>query len=139
MLQDSLADNLWSPFKGISATPKSTAGYFLLVNLVFVTIGGTCKLLSRLITSPGVMLLIVWLIYRLAIFICRAMVYPGALKVVSRSMENDFGNDLEGRVLEARLRASGLAESLARVGLRSAPLDAPWYTSCAPTRGPMLW
>ncbi|CAH0491574.1 unnamed protein product [Peronospora farinosa] len=105
----SLAYQLWQPWRFIVMNPLPMFTAFVVVNIIFVTVGGLFRLFVHLLTLPG---LLVALLLGLILTIRRVaslMAYPGQLKLVIREGEAMFARLTKRRLQIFAEAASELA------------------------------
>ncbi|DBA05262.1 TPA: hypothetical protein N0F65_007424 [Lagenidium giganteum] len=87
---NTLAHQLWLPWRLIALNPMITALVFLVVNALFISIGAVVRWIANLITGPGLLLLIllsvVYGLRRVALILS----YPGQLELVVRDGEANY-------------------------------------------------
>mmetsp|Transcript_31152 Transcript_31152/g.49968 ORF Transcript_31152/g.49968 Transcript_31152/m.49968 type:complete len:876 (-) Transcript_31152:1462-4089(-) len=95
-----LASRLWPhPLNAIVKDPKRTFFVWGIVNGVFIGIGEVVNGIIWLLTLPGFVVLVTVGVYALVYNIARAIVYPGLVPNVRRSLERDIAKEVKRSLL----------------------------------------
>ena len=82
-------------------TPMFALQAVLVCYLVWLPFGYVCSLLAYLFSTPGVLVLLVFLGVNLGVFVARMMVFPGSVSFFSLSMEREYAGRLRGGIKDS--------------------------------------
>lgn len=86
----SLAYQFWHPWRLIVMNPMPVLIVFVIANAAFVIVGGLLRLLTYLLTLPGLLVLLFMGTILTIRRVASLMTYPGQLKLVVREGEANF-------------------------------------------------
>ncbi|CAI5747309.1 unnamed protein product [Peronospora destructor] len=103
------AYQLWQPWRLIVMNPLPMFTAFVVVNIIFVTVGGLLRLLAHLLTLSGLLVALALGIILAIRRVASLMAYPGQLKLVIREGEANFARLTKRRLQIFAEAASELA------------------------------